>query len=89
MDYSIQFFLLFTLFILGISALPLDIEDEALRECSNLHHIEVQHFPSAKGFYENGKCTLKCYIEGRELTSDAINEDFPCPGDPSGVSDSS
>ena len=63
--------------------------DEALRECVNLHHIEITNFPNSTAKYEQDKCQLKCYIDGHELAADALNEGFACPLNHNGVSSGS
>jgi len=70
--------------ILVLSASVYGADEEALRECANLHRIEIQHIPNAKGEFLNSKCTLKCSVGDQELSTDAINEGFACPTDPSG-----
>lgn len=59
-------------------------DDEALRECANLHRIAIQNIPNSKGSFENSKCLLKCTVADQLLSSDPINEGFACPLEPSG-----
>ena len=59
-----------------------DSNNEALRLCGNIHHtdIHLMHHPHAA--FSNSRCFLHCYDGDHVLSSNAINDGFPCPGNP-------
>ena len=61
-------------------------ENEALRECGNIHHLQFRNIPNAHGSYSNDNCRLKCTVGDKMLSEDAVNEGFPCPANMNGVS---
>ena len=62
-----------------------DDTNEALRECANIHKIEIIKIPHSHASFANSKCLLKCYSGNDTFSTDAINDNFPCPLEPSGV----
>ena len=59
---------------------------DALRECGNLHHINFKNGNHTGTAYSNSKCLLICISNGDLVSSNSLNEGFPCPGDSNGVS---
>ena len=52
---------------------------EALRECGNMHDLNVRSFANSSGEYVNGECALSCIIDGRPFPLVTINEGAVCP----------
>lgn len=52
---------------------------EALRQCGNLHHLNMHHFANSHAEYSQFECAVQCTIDGHTQVPDAINEGYPCP----------
>ena len=79
-------FILFSILSIWHQAKAAEADLEALEECGNLHHLEFKSIPKAGAVYSNSHCQLKCMVGDRILSDDALNEGFPCPLNPTGVS---
>ena len=60
---------------------PLD----ALRECSNLNHVDFRTKNSTGTSFSESHCHLHCVVDGQTVSSNEINEGFPCPENAKGV----
>ena len=78
--------LLSIVLVLALGSFAKAEDQEALRECGNLHHMEFRNFPNAKAEYSNKNCKLKCEVGEKVLSEDSMNEGYPCPVNPHGVS---
>lgn len=59
--------------------------EQALRECGNVHHLDVHEFFNSRGEYVHFECALNCTIDGRQLELVPVNEGELCPMNSHGV----
>lgn len=75
-------YFLFGIFAVGVNC----AQDDALRECGDLLHTDIHKIPNFRGEFSNDHCILKCFTGNVILSTNNINEGFPCEPKSKGVS---